>query len=328
MTAAALSLVTGAGGFIGSHLVEALLRRGERVRAMVRYGSSGSTGWLAGVAEELRPRLEIFFGDVRDARAVRQAARDCQTIYHLAALIGIPYSYVAPDSYVDVNIRGTLHVLEAARDLQIPRTIVTSTSEVYGTAIYTPIDEQHPLQAQSPYSSTKIGADALATSYHRAFGLPVTIVRPFNTYGPRQSTRAVIPTIISQALRGDEIRLGSLSPVRDLVFVEDTAAGFLALAAADACLGSATNLATGVGVTIGELVESIGKILGRNLQVVETEERKRPEKSEVFKLIGTAERARQATGWTARVPLLTGLERTVAWFSDHRALFSAERYSV
>jgi NAD dependent epimerase/dehydratase len=321
-------LVTGAGGFIGSHLVEELLHRGQRVRAFVRYTSAGRAGWLEGSPARQGGRLELFFGDIRDARAVRQAAEGCGRIYHLAALIGIPYSYLAPDSYVAVNVQGTLNVLNAARDLGTLRTVVTSTSEVYGTALYTPIDEDHPLQAQSPYSATKIGADTLAVSYHRAFGLPVTIVRPFNTYGPRQSTRAVIPTIITQALARDEIRLGSLTPVRDLVFVADTVAGFLAVADSPACIGQVTNLATGRGVTVGELAERILRLVGRNLPVVETEERVRPENSEVFKLIGSAVAASRLAGWEARTSLDEGLARTLDWVRRHLDLYPTEGYSV
>jgi NAD dependent epimerase/dehydratase len=321
-------LVTGAGGFIGSHLVEELLHRGQRVRAFVRYTSTGRAGWLEGSSARQGGRLELFFGDIRDARAVRQAAESCGRIYHLAALIGIPYSYLAPDSYVAVNVQGTLNVLNAARDLGVERTVVTSTSEVYGTALYTPIDEEHPLQAQSPYSATKIGADSLAVSYHRAFGLPVTVVRPFNTYGPRQSTRAVIPTIITQALARDEVRLGSLTPVRDLVFVADTVAGFLAVADSPACIGRVTNLATGRGVTVGELAERILRLVGRNLPVVETEERVRPEHSEVFKLIGSAAPASRLAGWEARTSLDEGLARTLDWVRRHLDLYPTEGYSV
>jgi NAD dependent epimerase/dehydratase len=321
-------LVTGSAGFIGSHLVEELLRRGQKVRAFVRYNSGAHTGWLADLPPELNTRLEIFFGDIRDARAVREAATGCPRIYHLAALIGIPYSYRAPDSYVDTNIQGTLNVLNAARDLEVERTIVTSTSEVYGTALYTPIDEKHPLQAQSPYSATKIGADHLALGYQRTFDLPVTIVRPFNTYGPRQSTRAVIPTIMIQALVANEIRLGSLAPVRDLVYVADTVAGFIAVADCPACVGKAINLATGSGVSVGELTERIMLLVGRKLPVVETEERKRPDHSEVFKLIGAAATAGQLTGWKARTTLDEGLGRTLDWLRRHTDLYQPGVYTV
>lgn len=321
-------LVTGAGGFIGSHLCEALLRAGHQVRAFVRYTSHGGSGWLRDVPAELAEGLEIFYGDIRDSRAVREAARDCQAIYHLAALIGIPYSYLAPRSYVEVNVEGTLNVLEAARDLEIPRTLVTSTSEVYGTAQYTPIDERHPLQGQSPYSASKIGADHLAESYYRSFELPVAIVRPFNTYGPRQSARAIIPTILSQALSGDSLRLGNLAPVRDLVYVEDTAAGFLALAQSDAALGVATNLATGVGVSIGELVERVRHLLGKELPVHGEAQRHRPDASEVYRLIGSAELAESRAGWRSQVDLDQGLERTLAWVADHLDAFDVQSYSV
>jgi NAD dependent epimerase/dehydratase len=323
-----MALVTGAGGFIGSHLVEELLRRGQRVRAFVRYSSSGRAGWLDDIGAQAAARLELFFGDIRDARAVRQAADGCGRIYHLAALIGIPYSYLAPDSYVEVNVQGTLNVLNAARDLAVERTIVTSTSEVYGTALYTPIDEQHPLQAQSPYSATKIGADQLAISYHRAFGLPVSIVRPFNTYGPRQSTRAVIPTIISQALAADEVRLGSLTPVRDLVFVADTVAGFLAVANCPACVGRVINLATGVGVSVRELADRILRLVGRRLPVVQARERVRPENSEVFQLIGSAAAADELAGWKACTALDEGLSQTLDWVRGRPDLYRPGVYRV
>lgn len=313
-----LCLVTGAGGFIGSHLVETLLQRGQRVRAFLRYTSNAYKGWLDDISPELKGGLEVFHGDIADNRAVWEATAGCSTIYHLAALIGIPYSYVAPQSYVTVNIQGTLNVLEAARSRQIQRTVVTSTSEVYGTAIYAPIDEEHPLQGQSPYSATKIGSDQIALSYYRAFGLPVTVVRPFNTFGPRQSTRAIIPTIISQALQRDVIEVGSRDPIRDMVFVKDTARGFIACAESDACLGEVTNLATGVGVTVGELIDQIQAIVGRGLPVVEKDERKRPSKSEVFKLLGSATKAAERTGWKASVSLADGLRETIDWFRTHQ----------
>ena len=311
-----LVLVTGAGGFIGSHLVEELVRTGQRVRAFVRYASHGRAGWLDELPADVSACVEVFHGDIADARAVREAMRGCWRVYHLAALIGIPYSYVAPASYVTVNINGTLNVLEAARTVGVDRVIVTSTSEVYGTARFAPITEEHPLQPQSPYSATKIGADNLALSYHLTFGLPVTVVRPFNTYGPRQSTRAIIPTVITQALYGEQIQVGSRSPVRDMVHVRDTVAGFLALADSPACVGEVTNLATGVGVTVGELIEGIMRLAGRRLPVIESPQRKRPDTSEVFRLIGSAGRAAERAGWTARLSLEQGLAQTVAWFRD------------
>lgn len=320
-------LVTGAGGFIGSHLVEELLQRGQRVRALVRYTSNAGVGLLQEVTQR-REQLEIIHGDIRDARGVRQAALGCRRIYHLAALIGIPYSYVAPDSYVAVNVQGTLHVLEAARELGVERVVVTSTSEVYGTAQYTPIDEKHPLNAQSPYAATKVGADQLALSYHRSYGLPVTVVRPFNTYGPRQSARAVIPTIISQALAADSIRLGSLDPVRDLVFVKDTARGFVAVADAAEAVGKVTNLATGVGASVGELVERICRIVGRSLPVVQTEDRRRPAASEVYRLLGSAQQARALAGWQAQTALDDGLRQTVEWVQANLHSYGALEYRV
>ena len=327
MTQAAV-LVTGAGGFIGSHLVEELLARGQRVRALVRYTSSGGIGLLDAIPARLRERLDVCHGDIRDARAVRQAAAGCTRIYHLAALIGIPYSYVAPDSYVAVNVQGTLHVLEAAREQGVERVVVTSTSEVYGTAQYTPIDELHPLNAQSPYAATKVGADQLALSYHRSFALPVTVVRPFNTYGPRQSTRAVIPTIIAQALAADAIQLGSLDPVRDLVFVKDTARGFIALADAAEAVGRVTNLATGIGVSVGELVERITRIVGRSVPVVQDEARRRPAASEVYRLLGSARQAHALAGWQAQTALDEGLRHTVAWMRTHGTSERALEYRI
>jgi dTDP-glucose 4,6-dehydratase len=321
-------LVTGAGGFIGSHLVEELLRHGHRVRAFVRYGSHGRRGWLEQVPAKLAGGMEVFFGDIADARAVREAARGCCRIYHLAALIGIPYSYVAPASYVTVNINGTLNALEAAREEKVDRIVVTSTSETYGTARYTPIDEEHPMQGQSPYSATKIGADHLALSYHRAFNLPVTVVRPFNTFGPRQSTRAVIPTIITQALFADRIVIGSRSPVRDMVYVGDTAAGFVALAEADRCVGAVTNLATGVGVTVGELLDRIVALVGRRLPVEVADERVRPETSEVFTLLGSAKLALERAGWRPRVELQEGLARTIEWFRQQGRTSGVGEYRI
>jgi NAD dependent epimerase/dehydratase len=321
-------LVTGAGGFIGSHLVEGLLRAGHSVRAFVRYSSHGKRGWLEELPANLQQRCEFFPGDIADPRAVREAVRGCAQVFHLAALIGIPYSYLAPNSYVTVNINGTLNILEACREEKVDRVLVTSTSEVYGTALYAPIDEAHPLQAQSPYSATKIGADAISISYHKAFNLPVTVVRPFNTYGPRQSARAVIPTVITQALFADEIRIGSRDPVRDMVFVEDTVAGFLALAGASASIGCVTNLATTVGVTVGELIDLIQAIVGRNVPVRETEERKRPEASEVFKLLGSAKLAKERAGWEARVSLKEGLRRTIEWFRDRKDVEPVGQYRV
>jgi NAD dependent epimerase/dehydratase len=321
-------MVTGAGGFIGSHLTELLLSSGMRVRALLRYTSHKHKGWLGRLPRELSDGLEIIYGDVQDARSVRNGAHGCSRIYHLAALVSIPYSYVAPVSYIQTNVQGTLNVLEAARDLDVDRVVITSTSEVYGTARYTPIDEGHPLQAQSPYSASKVGADHLALSYHRSFGLPVTLVRPFNTYGPRQSTRAIIPTIMVQILKSDRVEIGNLDPVRDFVFVGDTAAGFVALADCEACVGRVTNLATGTGVTMRTLVSMIMGLAGRELPVVEEEIRKRPETSEVFELKGQATAARELAGWEAKISLEEGLRFTLEWIRENVDSYDTGTYEI
>jgi NAD dependent epimerase/dehydratase len=312
-------LITGAGGFIGSHLAEALARQGMDVRAMVHYNALGRWGWLEHMDPALRGAMEVVAGDVRDPHAMRKAVKGVHTVYHLAALIGIPYSYLAPDSYVDTNIKGTLNVLEAARDMGTPRVLITSTSEVYGTARQVPITEDHPRQGQSPYSASKIGADHLAQSYHLSFGTPVTIVRPFNTYGPRQSARAVIPTIITQLLAGrDHIALGSLHPTRDLVFVEDTVRGFMAVAGQPALIGQEVNIATGREISVGDLARTIMRIVGREVELRSADERIRPAGSEVERLLGSADKLHRAAGWMPTVALEEGLERTVRWFADER----------
>lgn len=322
------ALVTGAAGFIGSHLVEALVRSGAKVRALVRYNSRGAIGHLETLDADVLRQVEVIAGDVRDRTLVRNAVQGCPWVLHLAALIGIPYSYHAVQSYVETNVGGTMNILEAARECGVQRLVCTSTSEVYGTAQYTPIDERHPLHAQSPYAATKIGADQLAGSYHAAFGLPVVLVRPFNTFGPRQSARAVIPTIITQALTGDTIRLGSTGPVRDFVFVQDTAAGFIAAAEAPDAVGEVFNLATGRGVSIGQVVDMVGERLGRRLRVITSAERERPTASEVLRLEGSAEKAAHRLGWTPRVSWEEGLDRTIAWIDAHRGQYRAELYSI
>jgi NAD dependent epimerase/dehydratase len=300
-------LVTGAGGFIGSHLVEELVRRGGRVRALVHYNALGSIANLQFVPREIIERIEVVAGDVCDAHAVRAYAEDVSVIFHLAALIGIPYSYVAPSSYVGTNIGGTLNVLEAARSAKCERVVITSTSETYGTAQYTPIDEKHPAVGQSPYAATKIGADQLALSYYRSFGLPITIVRPFNTFGPRQSERAIIPTIVGQALfNGGAVRLGSLEPRRDLTFVSDTARGFVCLAESEEAIGRAVNLGTGRSHSVRELVEMIGRELDLKVQVSLDPQRIRPDRSEVHELCADPTLA-HSLGWSAQVPLEVGL---------------------
>jgi NAD dependent epimerase/dehydratase len=323
-------LVTGAGGFIGSHLVELLVRGGADVRALVRYNGRSDLGMLADVDPGVRAAVEIVHGDITDPFYVREIARGRDAVFHLAALIAIPYSYTAPAYYVDVNVTGTLNVLQAVRDLEIPRMVHTSTSETYGTALYTPIDEKHPLQPQSPYSASKIGADAMAESFYRSFGTPVATIRPFNTYGPRQSARAVIPTIAAQVVSGrDRIVLGDLRPVRDLTYVEDTARGFLAIASADECLGSVTNIGNGKGITIGALARLIAEVAGRpDLPIVEDTQRLRPAKSEVFELIADASLARKRTGWEPQVDLREGLTRVVEYVRAHLDRYDVDRYTT
>lgn len=322
------AFVTGAGGFIGSHLVELLLERGYAVRALVRYNSRSNWGWL----EQLRARepagLEVALGDVADAQQMRALVKGCDVVLHLAALIGIPYSYEAPASYVRTNVSGTLNLLQAALEADVKRFVHTSTSETYGTARYVPIDEEHPLQGQSPYSASKIAADKLVESYVCSFGLPAVTVRPFNTYGPRQSARAVIPTILAQALAGPEVRLGSLDPVRDLTYVTDTAAGFLAAAeAGDDAVGQVFNLGTGEAVTIGQLVQTLFELLGGEHRVVTDERRVRPAQSEVLRLISDNARARQVLRWVPRVGLREGLERTAAWLREHQDAYKPKEYA-
>ncbi|MDY4812020.1 MAG: NAD-dependent 4,6-dehydratase LegB [Muribaculaceae bacterium] len=307
-------LVTGADGFIGSHLVELLLSEGFNVRALSQYNSFNYWGWLD---QMQHPRLEVVCGDVRDPNYCREIVRGCDTVLHLAALIAIPYSYVAPESYVDTNIRGTLNICQACRDLGVERLVVTSTSEVYGTAQYVPIDEKHPRQPQSPYSATKIGADAIAKSFYNAFGLPVVIARPFNTYGPRQSARAIIPTIISQIANGArEIKVGDLSPTRDFNYVEDTCRGFLALGRADNIEGEEINIATGTEISMADTLKLIAELMGADVKYVVDPERLRPSKSEVFRLCGDNTKIESLTDWRPQVTIREGLRRTIEWFTD------------
>ena len=320
-------LVTGADGFIGSHLTEELVKSGEKVTAFCLYNSFGTLGWIDTLPKEIRSEIEIFTGDVRDPNGVRTAMRGQQRVFHLAALIAIPFSYHSPDSYVDTNIKGTLNVLNAARELGTERVMVTSTSEVYGTAQYVPIDEKHPFQGQSPYSATKIGADRLAESFYRSFDLPVTIVRPFNTYGPRQSGRAVIPTIISQLLAGQqEIHLGKLSPTRDFNFVKDTAHGFMAIANCPAAIGQELNIATGEEHSIGDLANELIAQINPNAKIVCEEERLRPEKSEVNRLLGDSTKMRALTGWKPEYTVEPGLAETVAWIRDNLNTYKVGQY--
>ncbi len=320
-------LVTGAAGFIGSHLTEALVKRGDHVRVFIRYSSSGSWGWLETLDPAVLREVEIVKGDLKDGDAVHKAVRGTDLVYHLGALIAIPYSYVHPNDFVQTNIVGTTHVLQACLDASA-RMVHTSTSEVYGTARRVPIDEEHPLQGQSPYSASKIGADKLAESFHLSFKLPVTTIRPFNTYGPRQSARAVIPTIISQALTSDRIKLGSLDPVRDLTFVEDTVRGFLLAGEKLAAVGQTLNLGTGRAVTIGDLANQIISIIGRNITIETDAQRIRPEGSEVLRLLSDPSRAKRSLGWEASVDLAEGLRRTVAWMREHLDRYKPEIYNL
>jgi NAD dependent epimerase/dehydratase len=322
-------LVTGAGGFIGSHLAEELARRGAHVRAMVRYGSTGARGWLGALPAELQPRVTTVFADVRDARQVNAAAEGCSVVFHLAALISIPYSYEAPESYLDTNVRGTMNVLDACLRQGVVRLVHTSTSEVYGSPETVPITEAHPLKAQSPYAATKVAADQLALSYHHSFGVPVCVLRPFNTYGPRQSARAVLPTILSQLLAGKEqLTLGALWPRRDLTYVSDTVAGFLKAAESEAAVGHTVQLGTGRDVSIGELAEIAMAVTGRRLQIVCAEERQRPAGSEVRQLLSAPERAHTLLGWEPTISLEDGIRRTAEWVGAHLASFEVDRYRV
>ena len=308
-------LVTGADGFIGSHLVEALLNEGCSIKAFVFYNSFNSWGWLDTLSKEKLKDVEVFSGDVRDANGVRTAAKGIDVIFHLAALIGIPFSYHSPDSYIDTNIKGTLNILQASRDLNIERVVVTSTSEVYGTAQYVPIDEKHPFQGQSPYSASKIGADRIAESFYRSFGTPVIIARPFNTYGPRQSARAVIPTIITQLLSGSkEVRLGSILPTRDLNYVQDICRGFLSLGRCDEAVGREINIGSGQEISIGDLAKLLISIINPAAKIVSEDLRKRPEKSEVERLICNNSLIHKLTGWKSEISLKDGLIKTIDWF--------------
>lgn len=322
-------LVTGADGFIGSHLTEELVRAGYEVRALTLYNSFGTWGWLDSMPKDIMEHVDVFMGDVRDPNGVREAMKGIDTVYHLAALIAIPYSYHSPDMYVDTNIKGTLNVLQAARELGTRRVLVTSTSEVYGTAQYVPIDEKHPYQGQSPYSATKIGADRLAESFYRSFDLPVTIVRPFNTYGPRQSARAVIPTIIMQLLAGrTEIKLGSLTPTRDFNYVKDTVAGFMAIANCPETVGQEINIATQQEISIGQLADELIRQINPSAKILCDEQRLRPEKSEVNRLLGSNAKIRQLTGWSPQFTFEQGIAQTIEWIRHHMDRYKVDIYNV
>jgi NAD dependent epimerase/dehydratase len=310
-------LVTGADGFIGSHLTERLVAEGCKVKAFVYYNSFNSWGWLDSIPKETLAQIEIFAGDIRDPNGVRVAMENVDIVFHLAALIAIPFSYHSPDSYIDTNVKGTLNVVQAARDLKTERVLITSTSEVYGTAQFVPITELHPKQPQSPYSASKIGADCLAESFYRSFDLPITIVRPFNTYGPRQSARAVIPTIITQLLNGiNEIKLGDTTPTRDLLFVKDTVEGFLEIAKTNSLIGHEVNIATQSEISVKDLADEIIKQINPAASIASDDVRMRPGKSEVFRLFGSNEKIKKMTTWTPTYSLPQGLDQTIQWFKD------------
>ena len=320
--------LSGAGGFIGSHLCETLLNRGLDVTAMIHYTSRPDWANLEFLPIELKKGIRVVAGDIRDGDWVTRNIKGHDVVFHLAALIGIPFSYTAPLSYVRTNIEGTLNVLEACRHWEVERIIHTSTSETYGTALYTPIDEDHPLQGQSPYSATKIGADKLAESYFRSFGSPVVTVRPFNCYGPRQSARAVIPTAISQALLRPEIRLGSLEPIRDFTYVTDTVEAFLTAAETDSAIGNTLNVSTGVGVSIRTVTEMVNSVLNSQKPVVQETERLRPEQSEVMALIGNSEKLRRLTGWSPKYPLELGIKQTSEFIRSNLGVYKPEMYAL
>ena len=327
-------LVTGADGFIGSHVVETLVKSGHEVRAFVLYNSFNSWGWLDDSDKSVRESIDVFAGDIRDPHGVDNAVSGQEVILNLAALIAIPYSYHSPDTYIDTNIKGTLNILQAARRHEVSRVIQTSTSEVYGTAQYIPIDEKHPLHPQSPYAASKVGADQLALSFHASFKTPVGVLRPFNTFGPRQSARAVIPTIISQLATGREVKLGSLSPTRDFSFVQDTANGFLAAAMSDAIIGQTVNLGSGFEISIQETAETIANLMHVELKLANDEQRVRPESSEVERLHASIQKAKEVLGWQPQLKGLegfkNGLKQTIDWFSNptNLARYKADRYNL
>ena len=321
-------LVTGAGGFIGSHLVDELLHKGAEVTAFVHYNARNDWGMLEGRYNNKTPNLTVLAGDVTDSLFVKKAVSEKEYVFHLAALIGIPYSYVAPESYINTNIKGTLNIMQACLDAGVDRVVHTSTSEVYGTAQYTPIDEKHPLQGQSPYSASKIGADKIAESFYCSFGLPVTTIRPFNTFGPRQSTRAVIPAIITQALTSNSVKLGSLTPVRDLTYVADTVQGFIKFADSKKTVGKTINTGSGRGVTIGELADIIIRQVNPDAKIICEQERIRPDKSEVMQLLCDNRLAKDLAGWEPKYSLEEGLSLTIDWMKEHISSYKAGLYTV
>ncbi len=324
-------LVTGSGGFIGSHLVEELVRMNCQVKAFVHYNSFNRWGWLDSLPKEMMTHIDVFSGDIRDPNGMLEAMKGAEVVFHLAALIGIPYSYHSPDVYVDTNVRGTLNVMQAARQLGVKKVLHTSTSEVYGTAQFVPITEEHPINPQSPYAATKAGADFLALTFYRSFGTPVTVVRPFNSYGPRQSARAIIPTIITQILSGKtKLSLGSLTPTRDLNFVRDTAMGFIKAGESDLALGEVVNLGSNYEISIGDLVNKIALLMDTEITIESADERKRPEKSEVERLWAENRKAFELLNWSPRYTLDQGLEETISWFREpgNLALYKADIYNI
>ncbi len=322
-------LITGADGFIGSHLTEELVKQGHQVKAFAYYNSFNTWGWLDTLPKDILSQIEVFTGDVRDPNGVKEAMKGMEEVYHLAALIAIPFSYHSPDTYVDTNIKGTLNVLQAARELDTQRLLITSTSEVYGTAQYVPIDEKHPYQGQSPYSATKIGADRLAESFYKSFNMPITIVRPFNTYGPRQSARAVIPTIITQLLAGKEsIELGSLTPTRDFNFVKDTANGFIEIAKSKKTIGEEINIATQQEISIGQLAEELIRQINPNAKIVCDEDRLRPEKSEVNRLLGSNKKIMELTDWKPQYTFEQGMAETIEFFKHNLDKYKTDIYNI
>ena len=322
-------LVTGADGFIGSHMVEELVRKGYSVRAFSYYNSFNTWGWLDTLAPEILSQIEVVCGDIRDPYGVKKAIEGVDMVFHLAALIAIPFSYHSPDAYVDTNIKGTLNVLQAAKELNVERVLITSTSEVYGTAKYVPIDENHPFQGQSPYSATKIGADRLAESFYRSFDLPVSIVRPFNTFGPRQSARAVIPTIITQLLGGrQQIKLGLLSPTRDFNYVKDTGSAYIAIAESDRTIGKEINIATGKEISIGDMAKVIIAQLNPKAEIICEEERLRPENSEVNRLLGSNQKLKELTEWKQKYSFEDGIQETIKWFEQNLDKYKIDIYNI
>ncbi|ASV09347.1 NAD-dependent 4,6-dehydratase LegB [Leptospira interrogans] len=328
-------LITGADGFIGSHLTETLVRQGHEVRVFVLYNSFNSWGWLDQCPDDIKGKFEVFSGDIRDPNGVRAAMKGCDAVLHLAALIAIPYSYHSPDTYIDTNVKGTLNVVQAARDLNVSKVIHTSTSEVYGTARFVPITEEHPLQGQSPYSASKIGADQIAMSFYNSFGTPVSIIRPFNTYGPRQSARAVIPTIITQIAKGNrKIKLGAVHPTRDFNFVKDTVAGFIAALNSDVCVGEVINLGSNYEISVGDTVRLIAEVMKVNVEIESDDQRLRPEKSEVERLWASNQKAKDLINWSpeygGRDGFKRGLSETIDWFSDidNLSFYKTDIYNI